>query len=477
MSFGKNLTEIVNKNTIKERLVGFFLKEENRNFEVMEKKKWIIWGAAVVAALVVIVAVWSSVAGDGEVASEEADPKEVASAELLYGIDKGKYIIEEGEVESGQTLSTIFARYGIGPVVVDRVSRASEGVFPLRNMRAGHAYTAFLRADSTRALEHFAYEKSQTDFVVISLDGDSVQVTTGSKEIQVERRRCSATISSSLWNCMVDNDLNPTLAMDLSDIFAWTIDFFGLQKDDSFTVIYDERYVDSVSVGIGRIWGAIFNHAGKTYYAIPFKQGPKITYWDEQGNSLRKNLLKAPLKFSRISSRFSNSRLHPVLKIRRPHHGVDYAAPSGTPVHAVADGVVVYKGYKGGNGNMVKIKHARGLMSGYLHLRGYAKGLATGKHVAQGDLIGYVGSTGISTGPHLDFRLWRNGQPIDPLKVPSEPTEPISAENRADFEMIKHLVLAELNGVSSDSLRVVTQLDSLDAYRVTFPSASVGEKK
>ena len=443
----------------------------------MEKKKWIIWGAAVVAALVVIVAVWSSVAGDGEVASEEADPKEVASAELLYGIDKGKYIIEEGEVESGQTLSTIFARYGIGPVVVDRVSRASEGVFPLRNMRAGHAYTAFLRADSTRALEHFAYEKSQTDFVVISLDGDSVQVTTGSKEIQVERRRCSATISSSLWNCMVDNDLNPTLAMDLSDIFAWTIDFFGLQKDDSFTVIYDERYVDSVSVGIGRIWGAIFNHAGKTYYAIPFKQGTKITYWDEQGNSLRKNLLKAPLKFSRISSRFSNSRLHPVLKIRRPHHGVDYAAPSGTPVHAVADGVVVYKGYKGGNGNMVKIKHARGLMSGYLHLRGYAKGLATGKHVAQGDLIGYVGSTGISTGPHLDFRLWRNGQPIDPLKVPSEPTEPISAENRADFEMIKHLVLAELNGVSSDSLRVVTQLDSLDAYRVTFPSASVGEKK
>ena len=477
MSFGKNLTEIVNKNTIKERLVGFFLKEENRNFEVMEKKKWMIWGAAVVAALVVIVAVWSSVAGDGEVASEEADPKEVASAELLYGIDKGKYIIEEGEVESGQTLSTIFARYGIGPVVVDRVSRASEGVFPLRNMRAGHAYTAFLRADSTRALEHFAYEKSQTDFVVISLDGDSVQVTTGSKEIQVERRRCSATISSSLWNCMVDNDLNPTLAMDLSDIFAWTIDFFGLQKDDSFTVIYDERYVDSVSVGIGRIWGAIFNHAGKTYYAIPFKQGTKITYWDEQGNSLRKNLLKAPLKFSRISSRFSNSRLHPVLKIRRPHHGVDYAAPSGTPVHAVADGVVVYKGYKGGNGNMVKIKHARGLMSGYLHLRGYAKGLATGKHVAQGDLIGYVGSTGISTGPHLDFRLWRNGQPIDPLKVPSEPTEPISAENRADFEMIKHLVLAELNGVSSDSLRVVTQLDSLDAYRVTFPSASVGEKK
>ncbi len=443
----------------------------------MEKKKWIIWGAAVVAALVVIVAVWSSVAGDGEVASEEADPKEVASAELLYGIDKGKYIIEEGEVESGQTLSTIFARYGIGPVVVDRVSRASEGVFPLRNMRAGHAYTAFLRADSTRALEHFAYEKSQTDFVVISLDGDSVQVTTGSKEIQVERRRCSATISSSLWNCMVDNDLNPTLAMDLSDIFAWTIDFFGLQKDDSFTVIYDERYVDSVSVGIGRIWGAIFNHAGKTYYAIPFKQGTKITYWDEQGNSLRKNLLKAPLKFSRISSRFSNSRLHPVLKIRRPHHGVDYAAPSGTPVHAVADGVVVYKGYKGGNGNMVKIKHARGLMSGYLHLRGYAKGLATGKHVAQGDLIGYVGSTGISTGPHLDFRLWRNGQPIDPLKVPSEPTEPISAENRADFEMIKHLVLAELNGVSSDSLRVVTQLDSLDAYRVTFLSASVGEKK
>ncbi|MBE5033560.1 M23 family metallopeptidase [Gallalistipes aquisgranensis] len=442
----------------------------------MGKKQWIIWGAAAVAALVVIAAVWSVVADRGGTASEEAEPGEVASAELLYGIDKGQYIIEEGEVESGQTLSTIFARYGIGPVVVDRVARAAEEVFPLRNMRAGHAYTAFLRADSTRALEHFAYEKSLTDFVVISLDGDSVRVTSGSKEVRVERRRCTATISSSLWNCMVDNDLSPALAMDLSDIFAWTIDFFGLQEGDGFTVVYDERYVDSVSVGVGRIWGAIFNHAGKSYYAIPFKQGTKITYWDEQGNSLRKNLLKAPLKFSRISSRFSRSRLHPVLKIRRPHYGVDYAAPSGTPVHAVADGVVVYKGYKGGNGNMVKIKHAGGLMSGYLHLRGYAKGLVSGKRVAQGDLIGYVGSTGISTGPHLDFRLWRNGQPIDPLKVPSEPTEPISAENRADFDMIRQLVLAELNGASADSARVVTQLDSLDVYRAV-PVASAGEEK
>ena len=443
----------------------------------MGKKNWIIWGAACAAAVIVIAAVWSVVANRGGNASEEAAPEEAASAELLYGIDKGQYIIEEGEVESGQTLSTIFARYGIGPAVVDRVSRASEGVFPLRNMRAGHPYTVFLRADSTRTLEHFAYEKSQTDFVVISLDGDSVQVTTGSKEVQVERRRCSATITSSLWNCMVDHDLNPALAMDLSDIFAWTIDFFGLQEGDGFTLIYDERYVDCVSVGIGRIWGAIFQHAGKTYYAIPFKQGEKITYWDEQGNSLRKNLLKAPLKFSRISSRFSHSRLHPVLKIRRPHYGVDYAAPSGTPVYAVADGVVIHKGYKGGNGNMVKIRHAKGLMSGYLHLRGYAKGLASGKHVSQGDLIGYVGSTGISTGPHLDFRLWRNGQPIDPLKVPSEPTEPISAENRADFEMIKRLVLAELEGVSVDSIRVVTQLDSLDAYRTVMPSEVIGEKQ
>jgi murein DD-endopeptidase MepM/ murein hydrolase activator NlpD len=207
------------------------------------------------------------------------------------------------------------------------------------------------------------------------------------------------------------------------------------------------------------VWGAVFNHNGKQYYAIPFKQGEKISYWDEKGNSLRKLLLKAPLKYSRISSKFSNARLHPIYKVYRPHHGIDYAAPSGTPVYAIADGVVTFKGWSGGGGNTLKIKHPRNLMSGYLHLRGYAKGIAPGVHVSQGQLIGYVGSTGSSTGPHLDFRLWKGGKPIDPLKAPSEPVEPIKEDNMESFGYVRARILSELG----DSLvgAPIVQLDSV----------------
>jgi len=401
-------------------------------------------------------------------------PVEVlAQAELLYGIEKGDYEVEEGVIASGQTLGVILARYGVGAAAVDRVARAAEPVFPVRNIRTGHNYTAFLRmdSDSTRRLEHFVYEQTLTDFVVISFLGDSVAVRNDHKEVTVQRKRGEGTISSSLWNCMIDGGMTPALAMDLSDIYAWSIDFFGLQPGDHFTVIYDEKYVDTTSVGMGRIWGAAFNHAGKTYYAIPFRQGEKITYWDEQGNSLRKNLLKAPLQYSRISSRFSGARMHPVLKIVRPHYGVDYAAPSGTPVVAVADGTVTFKGWNGDGGNMLKIRHSSGIESGYLHLRGFASGMAVGKRVSQGDLIGYVGMTGLATGPHLDYRLWMGGQPTDPLKVPTEPVEPITAENRSDFEMIKTLMLAELDGTIGNRPKV-TQLDSLTLYRAVFASDS-----
>lgn len=244
-----------------------------------------------------------------------------------------------------------------------------------------------------------------TDYLVFDLSGDSVRVYMDTKNVTVKRRMKTATITSSLWNCMIDNGMSPMLAMDLSDIYAWSIDFFGIQEGDNFTVIYDQKYVDTVEIGHGTIWGARFEHGGKNYYAIPFMQDGKVSYWDEQGQSLRKNLLKAPLKYSRISSRFSASRLHPILRIRRPHYGVDYAAPSGTPVVAVGDGVVIAKGYGGGGGNTLKIKHNSGqLVSGYLHLKGYAKGINKGTRVRQGpvdrlrrcDGVGHPGRTWIS---------------------------------------------------------------------------------
>ena len=240
---------------------------------------------------------------------------------------------------------------------------------------------------------------------------------------------------------MTDRRVNPMLAVRLSEIYAWSIDFFGLQKGDSMRVIYDELFVDSSSLGIGRIEGAYFRHAGVDFWAIPFMQDSTWDFFDEKGQSLRKAFLKAPLRYSRISSRFSNSRYHPILKIRRPHHGVDYAAPTGTPVHAIGDGLVVFKGWNTGGGNAIKIKHNGVYTTSYMHLHGYAKGLHKGSYVKQGDVIGYVGSTGLATGPHLDFRVYKNGVAIDPLKMKAPPVEPVKEENLSRFNEVRNQVM------------------------------------
>lgn len=417
-------------------------------------KKWqkiVAAGVGLVLLTLIVVLVLQRKAVPEEV------PVEEAPIELLYGIEKGSYTITEDRVGSGETLGQILGKYGIGAPVVDQVSKASEGVFSLKNIRAEHHYTTFQTPDSLAKLVYFVYEASLVEYLVIDFSSDTVKMRLEHKDVTVERVMRKATIQSSLWNSMLDNDMSPALAMELSEIYAWSIDFFALQEGDEVTVIYEQKYVDTTSVGVGMIWGARFDHGGQTYYAIPFKQNDKIGYWDEKGNSLRKSVLKAPLKFSRISSKFSNSRLHPVLRIRRPHHGVDYAAPSGTPVVAVSDGVVIFKGYAGGGGNTLKIKHNTGdMVSGYLHLKGYAKGINNGTRVRQGQLIGYVGSTGLSTGAHLDFRIWKKGKPIDPLKVPTEPGEPVSAANKAAYMAIKDRVLAELKGELPDSLKVTS---------------------
>lgn len=381
---------------------------------------------------------------------------------ILYGIIADDYKVENGEIGKGETLGKILARYGVSATTVDKLDKAAKDVFPLRQIRAEKPYAAFLTNDSigTPHLDYFVYEKDLVEYVVFGFKNDSITINKGQKDVTIRRQRRSSTIESSLWGAIMRDSLPYSLAAEMEDIYQWTIDFFGIQKGDHFTVIYDEKLIDTTHVGIGRIWGAKFTCGEKEIYAIPFKQNGKIQYWEYNGASLRKQLLKAPLKFTRISSRFSRSRLHPVHRVYRPHLGVDYAAPTGTPVHAVADGVVTFKGWGGGGGNTLKIKHAGNLVTGYLHLSKFAKGINQGTRVSQGQLIGYVGSTGTSTGPHLDYRIWKNGANIDPLKVPQEPAEPIAKQNEEAFKAIRDRIVAELNGTATPDM-IVTQLDSL----------------
>ena len=384
--------------------------------------------------------------------SNEQQEVEAPKKNLVFEIEADDYTIEQKVVEKGQSWGKILEGFGIGTKKVVRLDQLTKDICPLNKIRAGASYTTFVRQDSI--LDHLVYDKTREDYVVFSFVGDSVAVREGKRDVKIIRQKKTATIESSLWGAIMEAELPYSLAAEMEDIYQWTIDFFGIQQGDCFTVIYDEKFIDDSSVGVGRVWGAKFTHRGSDIFAIPFEQDGKLQYWEVDGGSLRKQLLKAPLKFTRISSGYSNARVHPVTKKVRPHHGIDYAAPSGTPVRAVADGVVTERTFKKYDGNILKIKHPGNLMSGYLHLKGFAKGIKVGSRVSQGDVIGYVGSTGRSTGPHLDFRIWKNGQAINPLSIPQKPAEPISSANKERFEKVKELIIAELEGEVDDSAKV-----------------------
>ena len=332
-------------------------------------------------------------------------------------------------------------------IAVEQLVTKAAGIFDVRKIRAGNKYTVLCSNDSLRKAEYFIYETNPTEYVVFET-GDSLHVHLGQKEVEVRIRTASNTISSSLWNAMNEIGASPNVTVALSEIYAWTIDFYSIQKGDNFTAIYEELVVDGETIGMGNILSARFNHGGKDNFAFRFVQDNKPDYFDDKGQSLRRAFLKAPLKFSRISSHFSNSRLHPVLRIRRPHHGVDYAAPKGTPVHSIGNGTVIEVRYAGGAGRMIKIRHNAMDTTAYLHLSGYAKGISKGAHVQQGQVIGYVGSSGLSTGPHLDFRFYKNGSPVDPLKVESPPALPVKKELADSFNIVKLQQGRKLDSIS-----------------------------
>ena len=372
---------------------------------------------------------------DKQTITNPIDTVAIAPPNLLFGLPVDSFVIENNNVKRNEFLASILLKYDIPYNQIDKLAKQSKNTFDVRKIKVGNPYFVFLDHDSLHTPRYFVYEIDKVNYVVYNLQ-DSITVTTGQKEIRKVKKTASGIITSSLWNAMTENGTSPVLALELSDIYAWTVDFFGIEKGDYFKVLYTEDYVDSTSVGISSIEAALFHHRGDDYYSFHFQEdSATYNYFDEKGKSLRKAFLKAPLKFSRISSRFSHSRYHPVLKIRRPHHGIDYAAPKGTHVFSIGDGRIIAKGFQArGGGNYLKIKHNSVYTTVYMHLNGFAKGLNQGDKVKQGQLIGYVGSTGLSTGPHLDYRVFKNGKPIDPLKVKAPPVEPVKKEDMKRFK-------------------------------------------
>ncbi len=363
----------------------------------------------------------------------------------LYGINISEYKTETAYIEPDMFLSSLFDKYHISSKL-HKVLEKTKDIFDVRKIKSGQKYTVFFKKDTSETVDYLIYEENKTKYLVFDLK-DSVNVYEGEKKVDIKVKETGGIIRSNLWFAMEDAGVKPLLANDLSDIFAWTVDFFGLQVNDKFKIIYEEKFVNDTSIGYGKILAAYFEHYGDTIYAIPFKQDSIESFYDLDGSSLKKAFLKAPLKFSRISSGFSYARKHPILKIVRPHLGVDYAAPSGTPVHALGDGVVLKAYYTRGGGNYVKIRHNSVYSTGYMHLKGFAKGIHAGVRVHQGQVIGYVGMTGLATGPHLDFRVWQNGKNINPLHLKAPPVEPIKPENKDAFDKTKKVFKDWLDGI------------------------------
>ena len=369
---------------------------------------------------------------------------------VLYDICTEDYKVHRGELESGQTLGAVLYLNHIDHGRIDQIVRASKGIFDFRKAKAGKKFTVLCSNDSIEKAQYFIYEMSSIDYVVFDIR-DTIDVFLGQKVVEVKTREASGQIESSLWNSLVENKMSPALVMELSSIYAWTIDFFRIQKGDYFKVVYEEKYIEGEFIGIGRVYAALFNHANEDFYAFYFEEEENYgDYFDDEGAALRKAFLRAPLNYSRISSSFSKRRKHPVTGRIKAHLGTDYAAPTGTPILSTANGTVTEARYKRNNGNYVKVRHNSTYSTQYLHMSKIKSGIRPGVYVKQGEVIGYVGSTGLATGPHVCYRFWKNGRQVDPYKQKLPPSKPVKKENLEAYTMLKDSMMNIIQSIPSN---------------------------
>jgi murein DD-endopeptidase MepM/ murein hydrolase activator NlpD len=378
-----------------------------------------------VAAVVVVCAVAASGCGGGAGDSEGA----VIPVEVEPLVEFHPPVLTT--VASGDTLETVSRRIAGDDWVAWRDALAGE-IDP-RRLSPGTVFEGVLRPDG--ALETLRVVLDQRSELVFEAEDDGVACTRIDREITSEVVRLEGVVESSLFGAVERAGGRPALAVEVAEIFRWDVDFIrDLRRGDHFVVIVDEQRVAGEFYRYGTIFAARFVNRGKVLSAVVYPDAKgRLGYYDLDGVPLRKMFLRSPLKFSRVTSRFSMSRFHPVLKRRMPHYGVDYGAPTGTPVHVTADGVVTLAGRNGGGGNTVRVRHPNGYETNYLHLSRYGAGIRTGVRVNQGQVIGYVGSTGLSTAPHLDYRVRLNGSWINPLTITSPPVEPLEADRLQRF--------------------------------------------
>lgn len=356
-----------------------------------------------------------------------------------------------GQLDEGQTLSDALRTYGVSSRTVHEIATGLRGLFDFRYSQPGDEYRLIQGREGT--LLEFHYATSPYASYRLYRDGEAYMAERRETDLERRMARIAGVVDSSLYEAVTALGASAQLATDFADVFAWDVDFSrAVRSGDEFRILYERLFRklpdgEEAFVGPGRILAARYEGAAGSHEAIYFETSEGHGgYYRPDGSSVERQFLKAPVKYGRISSRYSTSRLHPVLKTRRPHHGIDYAAPMRTPVWAVADGRVVFKGWNGGLGKLVKIEHPNGYVTYYGHLSGYAEGIAVGRHVSQKQVIGYVGQTGLATGPHVCFRIARDGQYVDPSRLQTQAGPPVAPEVLPLFFAARDVLLAELVG-------------------------------
>ena len=414
-----------------ERLVDKEIKLVKREYKLLKrifkKKKHAIWTACVSVFLVLVGFVAGNINWD-VVFNRQTVTAPIVVKPMAYDafeMPVDSFSVETMTIRPNQLPSEFLLERGIDLGTIDRLAREFNYVFDLRRMKAGNQVNFYYSPDSLRQLEYMIYEKSASQYVVYDFR-DTLRVNLKQKEIITQVCYTEVIIKTTLWDALVNEGIPISMVAEIEKVYQWMIDLYSLNKGDRFEFIYENLTINNESIGIGDIFAAKCLYGKRWFEAYQFEQDGVTSYFNEKAESLRRAFLKAPIGTIHITSRFTNSRMHPILRIRRPHYGVDYAAPSGTPVDSISDGKIIEKGWSGGGGNTLKIKPDRTFTAGYMHLSGYPSGIAVGTAVKQGQVVGYVGTTGLSTGPHLDFRMWQNGKPVDPQKVESPPVEPIN---------------------------------------------------
>jgi murein DD-endopeptidase MepM/ murein hydrolase activator NlpD len=395
--------------------------------------------------------------------SEAERTPEKSTERALYQIDDPSLQAVTKSVESGETLSSILEGFSVPSSVVTGLVRKSSGIFDLKTIKAGNEYTVFTSNDNANDLKFMVYHPDSITFVVFRLESP-LRVYMGKKPISTELAAAGGVINHSLWESVQIAGCDTSLVSQLSDLYSWAVDFHRLQKGDRFAVVYERDVAEGQLVGVKRIAAACLTHRNRDFYIFRYDSENGIGYYDEHGNGIKKAFLKAPLKYTCITSKFSPKRLHPVLNYTRPHLGTDFAAPQGTPIMAVGDGEVLEAKYHRHLGNHLKIRHNEVYATEYLHLARFADGVKPGARVTQGQLIGYVGKTGLATGPHLELRLWKNGKAVDILKEKLPASQKLSGQAKENFLYQTASLKKELDKIknSSESTLRLTYLKEKD---------------